>query len=56
MGYFLEELREMEQLAKEGKDLGALARNSVERVLWESVDEELDQWYERKRTNGRTEG
>jgi len=49
--YFLNQLKDMEQLAKEGKDLGALAKSNVERILWENVDKGLDEWYERKRAN-----
>jgi len=49
--YFLNQLKDMEQLAKEGKNLGALAKNNVERALWQNIDKELDEWYERKRAN-----
>ena len=52
--YFLNQLKDVDQLIREGQDVGALARDRIEKDLWESVDKELDRWHERnrKRTPG----
>jgi len=42
--YFLNQLKDMETLKRQGKDIGALARNNVERILWQSVEKRLDDW------------
>jgi len=47
--YFINELNGMEILKREGKDVGALVRNNVEKILWERVDEEIDEELEEKR-------
>jgi len=47
--YFINELNGMEILKREGKDVGALVRNNVEKIMWERVDEEIDEELEEKR-------
>ena len=46
--YFINQLKDMETLKRQGKDVGALITNNTEKILWEKVDEE------NSKTNSRT--
>ena len=48
--YFIGQLEAMATLKQQGKDVGALARGKTEGLLWEAVDDKIDEELAEKRT------